>query len=171
MYADSGSNITSSVAAINNSTVACDYCLFQGPGATSFTNLTSSGGRALSPGTSSGSGGSNLSGGAIAGIIIGALAGVALVALLAWLLLRRRKKAADKKDVEMAKPEKPQVTSAKNRLPPGAMLSKLLSSLVALNPVAKGLTHVSPDACCDLATFTSALAKTSQSLPYSTQLR
>ena len=117
------------MAAIGNSSVACNYCLFQGPGATSFANLTSSGGRALSPGTSSGgSGGSSLSGGAIAGIIVGALAGVALVALLAWLLLRRRKDIAAKKDVEMAKPEKPQVTSAKNRLPPGMIRLQPVSS-------------------------------------------
>ena len=123
MYADSGSSITSTVAAIDTSTVACDYCLFQGPGATSSTNLTSSGGRALTPGTSSGSsgsGGSSLSGGAIAGISVGALAGVALIVVLAWLVFRRGKTAAVKKDVEMAKPEKPQVTTAKNRLPPGA---------------------------------------------------
>ena len=116
VYADSGSNITSAVAAIDNSTIACDYCYFQGPGATTFTNLTSADARA----PASGGGSSSISGGAIAGIVIGALAGVALVALLAWLLLKRRKEAA--KDVEMAKaqPVKPQVTSVKNRATPGA---------------------------------------------------
>ena len=125
VYADSGSKITSMVATIDNSSVACNSCLFQGPGDTSFANLTSSGAAAASPSTNSGSGGSSLSGGAIAGIIIGALAGVALVLLLAWLLLRRRKDTAAKKDVEMAKSEKPQVTSAKNRLPPGSTLCNL----------------------------------------------
>ena len=126
VYADSGSKITSTVAAVGSTAVACDFCLFQGPGATKFTNLTSAGSRALSPGSaptpspSGSTGSSGISGGAIAGIIIGALAGVALVALLAWLLLRRRKQAA--KDVEMAKPKPvhPQVTSVKNRTPPGA---------------------------------------------------
>lgn len=122
IYADSGSKITSSVAAIGSSTVACESCLFQAPGATTFTNLTSASARApaSAPSPSGGGGGSSISGGAIAGIVIGALAGVALVALLAWLLLRRRKQAA--KDVEMAKakPAKPQVTSVKNRATPGA---------------------------------------------------
>ena len=128
VYADSGSNITSTVAAIGSSTIACDYCYFQGPGATTFTNLTSASVSAPastpSPSQSApspGGGSSSISGGAIAGIVIGALAGVALVALLAWLLLMRRNQAA--KDVEMAKTkaEKPQVTSVKNRTPPGAI--------------------------------------------------
>ena len=124
VYADSGSNITSTVAAVGGTAVVCDYCLFQGPGSTSFTNLTSAGSRALSPGSapspSASSSGSSISGGTIAGIVIGALAGVALLALLALLLLRRRKQTA--KDVEMAKAEqeKPQVTSVKNRTAPGA---------------------------------------------------
>ena len=111
VYADSGSSITSTVAAVDNTTVACSSCLFKGPGAMTFTNITSA--------SSSAGGGSSLSGGAIAGIVIGALAGVAVVALLAWLLLRRRNQAA--KDVEMAKakPDKPQITSVKTRAPPG----------------------------------------------------
>lgn len=41
-------------------------------------------------------GGSGLGGGAIAGIVIGAVAGIALVGLLVWFLLRRRKQ--DDKD-------------------------------------------------------------------------
>ncbi len=139
VYADSGSKISSTVAAVGSSAVACDYCLFQGPGATTFTNLTSAGSRALSPGSapspSGSTGGSSISGGAIAGIIIGALAGVALLALLAWLLLRRRKRAA--KDVEMAKaePVKPQVTSAKNRTAPGAPLVPDCLTLHACRPL------------------------------------
>ena len=117
MYADSGSNITSTVPAIDNSTVACDYCLFQAPGATSFTNVTSSGDHVLSPRTSTLTGSSSLSGGAIAGIVIGALAGLALAALLAGMLLRRRTKG-----VEIAKPGKPPVTNVMNRPRSGAYL-------------------------------------------------
>ncbi|KAJ2965986.1 hypothetical protein NQ176_g10354 [Zarea fungicola] len=41
-------------------------------------------------------GGSSLGGGAIAGIVIGAVAGIALIGLLVWFLLRRRKQ--DNKD-------------------------------------------------------------------------
>ena len=153
VYADSGSKITSTVAAVGSPAVACDYCLFQGPGATTFTNLTSAGGRALSPGSapspSGSTGSSGISGGAIAGIIIGALAGVVLVALLAWLLLRRRKRAA--KDVEMAKaePVKPQVTSVKNRAPPGAPCASLPPDAACLHASAhiKCWPHGSA-ACC-----------------------
>ena len=57
------------------------------------------------------------------------------MALLAWLLLRRRKRAA--KDVEMAKaePVKPQVTSAKNRTPPGAPAASYGLALDACMPL------------------------------------
>lgn len=41
------------------------------------------------------SGSSGLGGGAIAGVVIGALAGIALIGLLVWFLLRRRKQNAD----------------------------------------------------------------------------
>ena len=122
VYADSGSKITSTVAAVNLSTVACDYCLFQAPGSSSFTNLYS-GGSALSPGNSSVSGGSSLSGGAIAGVVIGALGGVALVAGLAWLLLRRRRK-----DEGIDKPEKLLDADVDNRPSPGADLCDALST-------------------------------------------
>ena len=125
VYADSGSKVTSTVAAVDASTVACASCLFQGPGASGFTNLTSAVGQTSpspitpsSPGSSSG-GGSSLSGGVVGGIVAGALFGILVVALIVWLLLTRRKKVAGK-DVELAKPTPSQVMSVENRMPRGA---------------------------------------------------
>ena len=100
--------------------MACNYCLFQGPGATAFTNITSASARAPAPGASPGSssGSSSLSAGAIGGLVAGALLTLALAALLVRLLLKRRKVAAGK-DVELAKAEQPRIISVENRVPRG----------------------------------------------------